>query len=375
MLIKIAERFKPFSHLTETLLTLPGSSFRLKLFPTRFQIDDVSKAEPIRLLTVDFDLKGPLEQFTVQQDLEKGEVLVWGKAINGFVRYRIQSHFPFVSGTTITFEKTPLDGIRWQHNGLWGISGPNILRAKDSLVCSKERNSGEISFYQPNIQERLSLGICKSQDWELIRRRCDLREIFPLWHRLGLMIPSFEFVKTKNGTMRLIEECRQAISDSGPEFLLSYFKRLFLAGFESMLSPRLTDTSYQGIIETPDQLDSNTTSLQLLIDGGKLIRSLFIQERENKIYLLPALPPEFHCGRFAQLISKWGICDIEWTKKALRRVVFHATKAEKISFVFSKGEKRCRLRHSYKDKGTIYINGSTIDLQPDQNYWFDNFSR
>ena len=206
-----------------------------------------------------------------------------------------------------------------------------------------------------------------------MRRRSDFCEIFPLWHRLGQMLPACSSAHA--GTGVLLEECQQAIDHAGPEFLLSHFKRLFLAGFESALSPRLIDTEYQGIIQAASHLNPASTPLQLLKEGSALIRSLFFQETADAIRLLPVLPPAFHCGRLINVLCDHGVLDMEWTKKALRCVTFQALKPGRLSFVFTKGETQCRLRHSYKDQGTIYLNGTSLDLIPDQNYWFDNFKR
>ena len=71
----------------------------------------------------------------MQQDLEKGEVVITGKTVEGYKRHAIQR----------------------------GTIPPHI--------------------------ERLSLGSHKWLDWEMVKRRGDLCDILPVWFRLGQMVP------------------------------------------------------------------------------------------------------------------------------------------------------------------------------------------
>lgn len=351
MRIEIAQRYKPFCHRSGTQVILPRSTWSLKAYPARLEIEDRSEPTPKQLAVLDLDVQGPIDDFTVMQDLEKSHVKISGKAANGHFRYHLDALGKH--GAMLMMEKAPAAGI---------CIGEKLLKSGENLVIGQAEEKISKSNF-----ERLSLGSHKAQDWELMRRRQDFRDIFPLWYSLGQQMPE-QFPST----FPLLNECREAIASNHPEKILSHFKRLFLAGFEEMLVPRLSDTSYQGIVQSVAPIGS---PLQILTEGFHLIRSLFLQQKAEGLYLLPALPPEFHCGRLVNMECEMGQLTMEWTKKALRRVVLKASKPQTAAFFFSQGETRCRLRHSFADRGVPYYSGSPLDFMPGQQYWLDQFQR
>lgn len=367
MPIKIAERLKPYCHCPGTYVLLPGSTLRLQIFPTRLHVDDLSVSAPKRLVAIDFCLKGPLDGFTVLQDLEKGQVRVWGKNNEGHFRYTLAAS-AVGKGLTLAFEKLPQKKMDFVSEGDWKTAEKRV-EEKGIISFGPISQESCMPFAIPAM-DRLSLGNNKAQDWELIRRRRDFREIFPVWHRLGQLIPG-SFSSHHSGTAALLEDCRQAALKNSPEFILQQFERLFLSGFEGILSPRLLDSEHQGF--SLPEIDPLATPLILLSLGSQLIRSLFFQEEGQKLTLLPALPPQFHCGRLIQIPCEGGILNFEWTKKVLRRVIFQATQSQVKAFSFSQGEKRCRLRLARHEKGHRYTDGQTLETSAGQNYWFDNF--
>ena len=145
MRIDIAARFKPFSHCPGTYVLLPGSTLRLQIFPTRLHVDDLAGPLPVSLATIDFDLTGPVDEFSIQQDLERGNVRVWGKTSSGFVRYTIHFLIQPNSGIKLFVEKAASQGIQWKCQGVWQGYGPKILQPKDSLrvalVCTMDRKT------------------------------------------------------------------------------------------------------------------------------------------------------------------------------------------------------------------------------------------
>lgn len=355
MHIKIAERLRPFSHNPGATLILPGSGYRLQVFPALLKVDDLSGHNPVAVSEVAFDLSGPIRDFTVEQDLEKGRVGIWGHAIEGYFRYWITAHADG-NGLEIAFDKMP---------------GNGKFRAGDRLTLPSQQNQDSV-FLMPKI-DRLSLGSNKAQDWEMVCRRRDFAEIFPVWHRLGQLVPSSDSFD-EVGTLTLLQECREAIAAKAPEHILKSFERLYLSGFEGMLSPRLQDTDHQGIAVQAIPREACSSPLELLSRGSAVIRSLFVQHREQTIYLLPALPTEFHCGRLIDVAcGDAGSLSIEWTKRNMRCASFAAENTQQLSFVFCNREKRCRLRLNHKDRGVLYFSGKPLAVAAGQNYWFDNF--
>jgi hypothetical protein len=370
MRIEIAQRFRPFSHLPGTYFILPGTCLRLQVFPTFLKIEDLSCFMPQKCCFIHFHLKGPLDKFSILQDLEKEEIRVWGDSPAGFFRYRVKAIQ--AGDIEIIVEKAPLQGVQYSYEGgsLMGeeriISGTRLKVVTALPLYIREPRKFSM--------ERLSLGNNKAQDWELMRRRADFAEIFPIWHALGFTVPYSG--NTLVGTSTLLEECKSLIKANSPEKILPGFKSLWLSGFEGGLSPRLHDTDFQGIINHQIPVNSEASPLQLLTEGMRLIRSLFIQMQHETISLLPALPPSFHCGRLLNAhCPGFGVLHMEWTKKALRRFIFSATDSGSFGFLFSQGEKSCRVRRSLADRGTQYLRGDRIEIEAGSNYWFDNFQR
>lgn len=302
MRIKIGQRLRPFSHLPGVYCLLPGTCYRLQLFPTRLFVDDISEAFPKRVKELKFDRKGPVPDFTVLQDIERAEVACFGHAQDGYFH---------------TLEKGNL---------VQGV-------------------------------ERLSLGSHKKLDLALMQRRIDFKEIFPIWFQLGQMLPVLED-KQFAGTLALLGACQEAIISNHPETILASFEKVYRAGFEGIFSPRLQDEQYQGIDVGPISSD-NGSPLWLLKRGAELIRSLFVSQVDNVIHLLPALPPQFHSGRLLGVKLKGiGTLDLEWSKKEVRRCIIHCEQAGEL-FLSLKHFKSFRI-----NKGGIHLTEKPLSFTP-----------
>ena len=353
MKIKCVQRFRPFSHLPGTRFILPGTTLRVQIFPTLIRAEDLSGPVPKVVGEFSLPLLGPVEKFTAMQDLERREISVWGETVQGFMRYRMRGEDQ---------KRVRVDFRKFPHSSEKLNIGKPFFLAQEPLTSTE------------NPLERLSLGNHKLQDWELIQRRGDFTEIFPLWHALGQVTP--QCGGDHIGTALLLEECLALIAGEHPEKILPGFKNLWLAGFEGALSPRLNDEDYQGIVEPVVLREGDKSSpLQLLTEAYSLIRSLFIQEIGEALCFLPALPPAFHCGRLLQARCLKGSIEMEWTKKALRRVIFTASQSGVISFNFFRGEKRCRIRTSFKDPGIQYDDGKPLEIRSGTAYWLDRFQK
>lgn len=328
MRIVISERLRPFSHLPGSYCILPGTTLRLQIFPALVRVEELAGPTPTLLQEIPIHVKGPVSGFTIQQDLERGVVSFWGNAASGYFRF----FCIFDNGQVVVTTTQP-----------------------------KKQNLGQ--------QPRLSLGSHKSQDWEQISRRVALEEIFPIWHRLGLMTPTVKHVKGE-GSLALLEACSQV---SKPEHIYPAFERLFKVGFSSMLSPTLTDQFHQGVELPPVHTAS---PLLLVTEGAKVLQSLFFREEGDRLTILPSLSPQFHCGRMVDVpFSDRGFVHFEWTKKSIRRAIFDAHASTSISFNFPKSIKEYRLREAKSRLGKTIANGSKVDLEVGKQYYLDNFQR
>src|ERR1700722_20786526 len=89
MRIKIAQRLHPFSHIAGEKFVLPQSMLGFEIYPTKFCVYDLSSSKPSFLREQTINLNGPEKDFTIQQDLERGELIVWGHYQEGYLRYRL----------------------------------------------------------------------------------------------------------------------------------------------------------------------------------------------------------------------------------------------------------------------------------------------
>lgn len=173
----------------------------------------------------------------------------------------------------------------------------------------------------------------------------------------------------------LLEECRDVISRHRPEHILFSFRKLFRAGFTTMLTPRLKDEDFQGILQN-ETVHEGDTPLFLLSEGAKLIRSLFIAQNKNQISILPHLPPEFFAGRLLNIkCLSLGELDIEWTKKMLRRMVFRAVSDGEILFRFPSPLKQFRVREGRRDRGRVMHCGDLLEIKSGSFYLLDQFKK
>ncbi len=328
MSIKIAGRLHPFCHLPGTQCLIPGSDWQIQVFPTVFKFKNLISGEEKHFSV---DVEGPVRDFTVQLNLEKLRVEISGHTARGYRRYIVSVE---EKGIAIVLEKEKLTEIV---PVFW----------KQGVASS----------------ERLSLGSHKQLDWELVCRRLDLKEIFPVWLRLGQITPATE--PTYEGVASLLKECPKLD-------VVSHFTKLFLAGFKSMLSPRLFDDTYQGIV--PSSTVSHHSPLILLTQGAELIRSLFFQEAADTFSFLPILSPDFHEGRFVSVMTEAGdVISFEWSKKFLKKVEIFPKRTRQITLDLQKSLKSFRLRRSLKEKGKKLPSNLPFLIEEGKRLYLDRF--
>lgn len=80
--IMIKERLAPFSHAYGTLSLIPGTQYAVEIYPALIRVYDLSRSDKLLVKEVTLPLIGPLFPFTVQQDLEKGCIKVFGNQGN-----------------------------------------------------------------------------------------------------------------------------------------------------------------------------------------------------------------------------------------------------------------------------------------------------
>lgn len=371
MRITIAERRRPFSHVPGVYFVLPGTQLRFQLFPSLIRIHQLTEQDPFLVSEISLEITGPVRDFTAMQDLEKGDIRVWGHSAEGFFRYLLHGTNNN-SDFFLKIEKQP------QNKPLQRICSSGFLHqygeeleSKQKFLFSLKPDPSECTPTILRLEEKLSLGNHKAQDWDKMRPRLDMSEILPFWIRLGQITPPSQ--GSSVGTAALLNPIRNAIDDRALEKILPAFQNLFLAGFDPGLSPRLLDTQHHGFHLPSIKQDDKISPLYLLTEGANLIRKLFLQVEGEQIKILPALPPQFHCGRFLHLHTPAGILDIEWSKKEIRKIILKATKTGEGHFIFQKGLKSFRLRQKKSEKGEIHACNTPISILEGNTYFIDQF--
>lgn len=360
MKIKLTEKYRPFSHEVGTSCLLPKSSWKVKAYPTQIEFTNLLSEGSRDHFLVTCAIQGPLSQFTVMQDLERQWVRVLGKGPQGYFSYRLVASAHEV---ILFLERAPKEGIPFTYEG-----ETRILKRKEELIMP----SASCSF--PNIlKEKIHFGCHKAQDWTLVKRRLNLEEILPIWFELGKNIPSHP--KLDIGTARLLKHCETLALQKKREEIGIHLIGLFRAGFEGILTPRLIDTDYQGFLSMQDEIPKEASPLMLLGEGARLIRQLFIQQKENKLSLLPCLPVELHAGRFVGVECKDLTLDIEWTKKLIRRLSLRPQTDQVCYLKFQSPLKSFRLRKGPRDRGRVYEVGTPLQLSAGTTYTLDRFQK
>ncbi|MCE5294910.1 MAG: hypothetical protein LLF94_09915 [Chlamydiales bacterium] len=328
MALTIAQRFRPFSHVSGTLCLLPRSSLVVQVYVGRIIVSDE---------ILDITGLGPLKQFCVVQDLEHGFIEVSGFAKAGFVRYKI---VPKDKSFAIHFSKLPCP-----------VTIGNTTYTETSMVYQK--------FDQP--RERLFLGVDKSQDVSMIMRRMNMAEILPYIYWLSQSVTCHEY---QHQAPSLVNNVQQANRTS----VLECFTDLITASITSLFVPQLVDSGFHGY--TVPVTGLNQSPLALLDCMRKMIRALFFTEDNGTIRILPLLPNEFPSGTITDIRTKKGhTISIEWTKHTIRRVSILAAVDDELTFEFQKEVREFRCKTAKLD-GT-----SKIKIQANQTYLLDNFQQ
>lgn len=337
MVISLTEKCKPFTHLPGTHVVLPGTELAFKIFPAKVITYHLTTFAPVAEIAL--SITGPVKNFTVQLDLDRGYIEVWG---NSF-RYRIIA----IDGDfKIVVVKEPSTGL---------------FSSKERLLANHQKKELPI--------ERLHLGVTKKQEWCLVHRRSDLKEILPFWYALSQQVPFYTCENKSSLHQEFLSLLKRGnIVEIGPKLV-----DLYLAGFEGVLVPHFEDRLFQGYPLAPFY---GPSPLSLLSGMKESIRSLFIQEEGERISMLPVLPTEFPCGRMMNVqLDECGDLDLEWSKKRIRRIHFRVNKNCRRTFSFQKDLKSFRFGIVKGEKGARVSCGSTLSFEAGKSYLFDNFHK
>jgi hypothetical protein len=261
---------------------------------------------------VSLEVPSPAKGFTVQQDLERNCVWIFGQ--------------------------------KWRAKVMASLAGVEIYLGSAHLATYPT------STILPQEEwERLSFGSRKVQDWDQIWRRGDLREILPSLFALGQRVPPLS-TSFERPDCSLLEFCRAAL--------------------HHILVPRPFDDQYQGIAW---QLPSTTHPFAILVGAYQWIRSLFIRQEGHHLHLLPA--PPFTVGRMTRIKLHDPIhatLDLEMMQKSLlRRLILRPTLDTHL-FLHSP-HTHFRLRSTLYPRGKVLSAQEPLSLQAGHIYCLDRF--
>lgn len=262
MNIDISERLRPFSHQPGTSVLVPGSDWVVQVFPTLLKVQGME---------VPLCQKGPVRGFTVQSDLEKGCVWIWGTSPEGYFRFQL---IPSPEGL--------------------------ILRRKNQeqlLVAGGEQ-------FTKKDPERIFLGCHKAQDLDLARRRIHSTELAPMLFLLGQKVPG-------NAA---------EVAFDGIHFEES-FSSFYLSSFAGLFCSHAIDPLHQG-------MDRKLSSGNLLSGAYQAIRKLLL----DGSVILPNLPSNWISGRATNFQTPFGRIDFEWRRGMVRRLFLEADQPAPFQF-------------------------------------------
>lgn len=358
MKIQIEQKLSPFSHTPGTYFVLPGSSLQVQIFPTRLIFQDLQD-EKNASFVVDLQINGPHKDFTAELHLSEGYVKVFTEAQNGYIRYYLQA---VKEGVQIYLEKASCGLVCF-------------CMGKEIKIHAKEQKLLPIpfSFYEASQIERISFGIHKKLDWDLVKKRRLLDEILPVWFHLSQLVPKQTPANSEDGTLFLLERCKNLMQEKSRVGLYSAWMDLFDSGFEGVLSPRSEDPYFWG---TTPKANSRFSPLLLLESAYFAIRDLFFQEQGNTYSFLPCLPPEFHSGRMVRVRTKDGDqVDFEWSKKTLQKIVWRSAISREIQLNLSNDLSSFRIRKSLKDRGRKMEKTDPVFLEERGVLFLDRFQK
>lgn len=251
-------------------------------------------------------------------------------------RFRPYSHLPgaacLIPGQAKVIHAWPSQTLITTLEGTPLEEGPGV----ETLFQDLER---------PFSMERLSFGIHKSQDVDLIRRRADLAEILPIWFKLATFYRDEGEVCPGSLLYELLHETdRNKLGD--------LFLKTYLSGFTPFFLPRSHDSDRHGFTLPPLQGEN---PLLLLTQGAKAIKRMIVQEEDHTLFILPCLPSLFSAGRFIDTRVTSGLLSVEWTKHFLRQVHFTPDDPQgEMNFRFPKEVKGYRV--NFKGNRLIFDN-------------------
>ncbi len=340
MRITIARRDRPFSHEPGASCLLPRTCWVVQAFPTKIVIRDRTQEGSTASIDIPLAVHGPVREFTLEQDLERGVVRVWGVALEGRFCLCLMA---LEQSIECQVERAPKDGI---------CCAGRMLHMKERLIWDR---SGP--FVGNVSSERLSLGGHQAQNWPILWSQMDLEEILPVLFWLSNWTPDL----CENKPSQMLQLLDQE------------FVSFLRAAFYGILSPRTRDDQHQGLL--PDAaVEAQESPCVLICEAGKRIRRSFVDQQGRTVSLLT--DSRFQAGRMKDVqLAEIGTLDFEWSKYSMRRAVLHATHDVEVCLHLPQPSDSFRLRRGLREKGVRHMVGEPFDVRAGNKFFLDRFQK
>lgn len=364
--MRIASRYRPFSHQAGTTLLLPGSSVVVTAYPTCLAIGVHQQVYTLR-----WALSGIIQQFTAEQDLENHTISVSGFASEGYFRYLLLIKDKKL---VVKLDRGPQEGLEVRVEKIGCQDSSYRLAVKQELCLHASLHSTSAV----SCVERISFGVAKSQDWDLIRRRQQPVEYLPFWFSLGQTFNSclqlHQDKSSDTSSLHLLEQASQALERRASQEALDKLHQIFMTSFHSLLVPSNYDCNFQGLSTASKSFALEDLNLSLLYQGYLCIRKFIVSVKEHTIHVLNYLPPTFHSGRAMNLSLEGAMIDLEWSKKQIKRLTLTVFEKQTFLFSFQKDLKTFRLKRNSEKKGVCTPCSKALCLEPGM-YTLDQFRK
>jgi len=265
-------------------------------------------------------------------------------------RYRPFTHKPgakvLVPGTPYTLHVFPAKTFVLEgETVVRTIEGAKITELDLEKGCVR-LDGKALDFGRQNTakSERISFGVFKKQDFELIQKRADMREVLPMWHALAKWMPP-----------------SQPSYSIDKERVIPLLKDLFLSGFQSLFFPEPPE--FSGYPKIPGDPAS------LISEGAQLIRSLLFKHEGDSLQVLPLLPRELECGRMVGVqLGNLALFDCEWRSGRIIRAGLTCLEDGTLNLYFPKRVKSFRIDGCKRAQ-----NGESVALKKGYYIFFDQF--
>lgn len=349
--IEIRHKLKPFSTLAGIEVPFPQVERVFQIYPTKVLIEKNEKVE----LELDWKFESRVTQITTFFDLVHQRIEVQLKLESGVVHYDLLLND---KGLCVCLKRNTTKSASLK------VGNKPFKKIKPSSV----EHLLPTKHVALDSLEVLSFGSHKKQELEPLLRREDPKEILPLLFALGQMCPASD---TKSiGHLKRVKDAKVALKKNQHDQVLSIIKPLFASAFSGLFVPHLDDVFYW---EGGQAVDKGLSPFSLLKALYELIRSFIIESKNGSVSVLAHLPPELFCGRAISFHVHGCIVDIEWTKKALRRMRIQAKENTSFCLNFQKSIQKCRLK--VNNRSATFKSGEIITLEKSKTYYFDRFEK